>query len=95
MADSDIPFRSYKEDPLTVGELLEILSGYPDDTEVDFGSTVNGVRLLFYRVERSGDKAVLIELSEDFPAPGEYKVVVHEDLGSCDVSGPHIGKDQE
>jgi len=49
---------------ITVWELKEKLQGYPDDTEITFGSTIAGVPLIFYRVKSRGDDLVQIELNE-------------------------------
>lgn len=53
-----------EESRITVGELKEKLQGYPDDTEITFGSTVAAVPLIFYRVKSRGDGLVQIELNE-------------------------------
>ncbi len=49
---------------LTVGMLKEYLNGYADDTEITFGSTTQGVPLIFYRLKTRGDNLVQIELNE-------------------------------
>lgn len=52
--------------PLTVGELKEGLADVADDVEIDFGGTLAGRKLLFYRFKWRGDKLLQIELNEDF-----------------------------
>ena len=74
----------------TVKDLREELAGLPDDTEITFGSTVAAVPLVFYRFKMRGDKLLQIELNEDFPMPGVYKVTVDEGLGSVWVDAPHL-----
>jgi hypothetical protein len=49
---------------ITVGDLRERLRGYPDGTEIDFGSTENAVPLEFYRVKDRGPNLIQIELNE-------------------------------
>jgi hypothetical protein len=53
-----------EESRITVGDLRERLKGYPDDTEITFGSTIAAVPLIFYRVKSRGDDLVQIELNE-------------------------------
>jgi len=53
-----------EESRLTVGELIERLQGLPEDTEVTFGSTIQGRYLVFYRLKMRGDKLLHIELNE-------------------------------
>jgi len=48
---------------ITVGDLRRMLSGYPDDKEIIFGSTLAGDTLIFYRV-KDRDPMVQIELNE-------------------------------
>lgn len=50
---------------ITVGELKHELRFYSDDTEIDFGSTLAGTPLVFYRVKTRGEKLVQIELNEE------------------------------
>ena len=40
---------------ITLGELREVLRGYPDSAEVTFGSTMAGVPLIFFRVKHRGN----------------------------------------
>lgn len=77
---------------ITVGELRDQLNHYSDDTEISFGCTVAAVPLVFYRVKTRGEKLVQIELNEDFPEPGEYKVIVDKSMGHFQIDAPHIGK---
>lgn len=49
---------------ITVGELKRRLSIFPDDAEITFGSTRNGVPLVFYRTKGRGPDLVHIELKE-------------------------------
>ena len=49
---------------LTVGELIDELSGYPRDTKITFGCLMDTTFLTFYRVKRKGDELILIELNE-------------------------------
>lgn len=56
-----------KEGPehrITVGDLRQQLSFYDDTTEITFGSTIEAVPLVFYRVKRRGPNLVQIELNE-------------------------------
>lgn len=50
---------------ITVRELIEQLRMHSDDAEVDFGCTLDGAPLVFYRVKARGDDLVQIELNED------------------------------
>jgi len=64
---NDILRRMHKvaeERQITVGELKEHLAGYSDDTEITFGSTMQAIPLVFYRVKIRGDKLIQIELNE-------------------------------
>lgn len=49
---------------ITVGDLVEQLSGYPPDAEITFGCLRDTTFLTFYRVKRRGDRLVQIELNE-------------------------------
>ncbi len=51
--------------PLTVSDIRDAILGLPDDVEIDFGSTLDGTPLRFYRFKRRGDKILQIELNED------------------------------
>lgn len=53
-----------KEIPITLGELREMLAGYPDDMQMTFGATEEAVPLVFYRVKQRGPKLLQIELNE-------------------------------
>ncbi len=50
---------------LTVGELLEIIQGLPDDMPITFGSSKYSKKpLIFYRFKARGDELLQIELNE-------------------------------
>ena len=59
---------------ITIGELVDQLRHYPRDAELDFGATLAGVPLVFYRVKsRSQDnRHIQIELNE---FDGKYRKV--------------------
>lgn len=61
------PSQIEEENRITVGQLMEYLSGYPSDTEITFGATIEAVPLIFYRVKKRGDDLVQIELNEVEP----------------------------
>ena len=52
------------EIPITLGELRQLLAGYPDDMVITFGATREAVPLVFYRVKQRGEKLLQIELNE-------------------------------
>lgn len=52
-------------EPLTVGDIRNAIHDLDDDVEIDFGSTLEGVPLKFYRFKWRGEKLLQIELSED------------------------------
>ena len=56
--------RAGGEGPLTVGEIRNALHGLDADVEIDFGSTLAGVHLRFYRFKWRGEKLLQIELNE-------------------------------
>jgi hypothetical protein len=47
------------ESAMTVGELKRHLEGWPDDLKLSFSG-----RLTFYRLERWGDREVIVEFNE-------------------------------
>ena len=49
---------------LTVGDIRDAIHNLPDDVEIDFGSTLNGKKLNFYRFKWRGEKLLQIELNE-------------------------------
>lgn len=49
---------------ITVGELINQLSGLPRDAQITFGCLMDTTFLTFYRVKIRGDKLILIELNE-------------------------------
>lgn len=49
---------------ITIGELKKELAMFPDDAEIDFGSTMSGNTLCFYRTKDRGAGTVQIELNE-------------------------------
>ena len=51
--------------PLTVGDLRNAIAYLNDDVELNFGSTVAGNHLSFYRFKWRGDNLLQIELNED------------------------------
>lgn len=51
--------------PLTVGELREELSAWPNDAEITFGSTAAGRPLYFLRFKNRGAKLLQIEVRDD------------------------------
>jgi hypothetical protein len=51
--------------PLTVQDIRDAIEGLPGDTEIDFGSTMSGAPLVFYRFKMRGEKLLQIELNED------------------------------
>lgn len=51
--------------PLMVGDIRDAIEGLADDIEIDFGSTLNGVPLVFYRFKWRGEKLLQIELNEN------------------------------
>lgn len=51
--------------PLTVGELREELSAWPDDAQITFGGTLAGHSLVFLRFKRRGEKLLHIDVVED------------------------------
>lgn len=52
------------ENTLTVAELKRQLAGWSDDTKIDFGCTLTGTPLVFYRFKKRGEKSLQIELNE-------------------------------
>lgn len=50
---------------LTVGDIRDAIHNLPDDVEIDFGSTLNGKKLNFYRFKWRGEKLLQIELNEE------------------------------
>lgn len=62
---------------LTVGELKERLSIYPDDFEISFG----GKDLEFYRLKQRGEKLVVLEFNQS---------VYRADDGSWHVTAPEV-----
>ncbi|MGA7452470.1 MAG: hypothetical protein WBW73_14675 [Rhodoplanes sp.] len=50
--------------PLTVGELRAALANLAEDIEIDFGCTLEGKALRFYRFKWRDDKLLQIELNE-------------------------------
>ena len=57
--------------PLTVGEMRAAIVDLDDDVEIDFGCSLQGNALLFYRWKWRGDKLLQIELSEDAVEGGD------------------------
>lgn len=51
--------------PLTIGDIRNAIHGLSNDIEIDFGSTLDGSRLIFYRFKWRGDKLLQIELNEE------------------------------
>ena len=51
--------------PLTVGDLRNAIAYLDDDVEIDFGSTLDGSRLNFYRFKWRGEMLLQMELNED------------------------------
>lgn len=49
-----------KSGPLTVGEIRDAIAYLDDDVEINFGSTLNGVPLIFYRFKWRGKKLLQI-----------------------------------
>lgn len=49
---------------MTVGELLDLLDGYPRHYKITFGSTLDGSPLVFNRVKQRGESLIQIELTE-------------------------------
>jgi hypothetical protein len=49
---------------ITIGELKEQLTIWPDDFEITFGATSDAVPLVFYRTKQRGPRLVQIELNE-------------------------------
>lgn len=49
---------------ITVGELKEYLNSLPDDMEITFGCTMDGVPLIFHRTKLRGGNLLQIELNE-------------------------------
>ena len=47
---------------LTVGDIRDAIARLPDDTEVTFGTSMNGEELDFYRFKMRGDDLLQIEL---------------------------------
>lgn len=56
-----------KPGPLTVGELREELSAWPDDALITFGSTLAGHELVFVRFKSRGQKLLHIDVGEYMP----------------------------
>jgi hypothetical protein len=52
--------------PLTVGEIRAAIAELDDEIEIDFGCTMDGAALLFFRWKWRGEKLLQIELNEDF-----------------------------
>lgn len=50
--------------PLTVGDLRNAIAMVDDAVEIDFGSTLAGASLQFYRFKWRGDDLLQIELNE-------------------------------
>ena len=63
MADKGNP-RDEHRHVLTVGELREFIRDLDPDVEFDFGSTMAGVPLNYYRLKWRGEKLLQIELNE-------------------------------
>ena len=57
-------FKIEEKGRITVGKLKKMLGEYSDDTEITFGSTIEAIPLVFYRVKRRGKDLVQIELNE-------------------------------
>ena len=51
--------------PLTVGDLRNAIAYLDDDVEINFGSTLAGVGLNFYRFKWRGEMLLQMELQED------------------------------
>ncbi|MGP8232377.1 MAG: hypothetical protein ACLQL2_06885 [Methylovirgula sp.] len=51
--------------PLTVGDLQDAVHGSDRDIQIDFGSTMDGIPLIFYRFKWRGEKLLQIELNEE------------------------------
>jgi len=49
---------------LTVREIRKEIQNLPDDIEIDFGQTLAGKPLVFYRFKRRDEKVLHIELNE-------------------------------
>jgi hypothetical protein len=47
---------------MTVGEFKDLLKGWPDDCEIQFGGTPD---LEFYRFERRGENLVQLEFNQN------------------------------
>ena len=59
-----------EKDALTVGDIRDAIEKLSDDVEIDFGSTLEGRRLHFYRFKTRGKKFLGIELREELPDIG-------------------------
>lgn len=70
-----------KDEPqiLTVSDLKRELQKWSDDTEITFGGTMAGAELVFYRFKERDAKLLHIELNEEFPGPGTYRVTIPDD----------------
>ncbi len=51
--------------PLTVGDLRNAIAYLDDDVEIDFGSTLDGSPLRFYRFKWRGEMLLQMELNEE------------------------------
>lgn len=56
---------------ITVKQLIEALKIHNPDSEIDFGSTLDGTPLVFYRVKSRGVDVVQIELNEVLDGDGD------------------------
>lgn len=52
-----------EESRITVGDLMDHLKAFPRDTQITFGSSIDGELLGFYRVKIRGDNLIQIETS--------------------------------
>ncbi len=56
---------------LTVRGIREAIKGLADDVEIDFGSTLAGKPLVFYRFKWRDEKLLQIELNESDSVSGK------------------------
>ena len=74
---------------ITKGELFAHLDSLSDDTEIDFGCTLLGVPLEFFRFKMRGDNLMCIELSEQFPTSGIYALTLNDDMSVRSQDTPY------